>query len=809
MGFVGTQRVGSLRSRVACLAMGLAMVLPAHVLAATPQTTGDATQDLTSTGTTPVGRPASRLGWIVLLKPGALASGDDGAFIRLDTTVGRTAARGRALTTDHAIDRLARGGGFQVTSRFAWAIQGFAARLTSGQVRALRHDPAVSRVVPDTAVTVGADIWPQGVRRVHADAGETSTEPDTDVDVAVIDTGIGPVGGPDGTAAELNIAGGHDCRIGGSGNTNDGHGHGTHVAGTIGARDNGVGVVGVAPGARLWAVRVFDSSGRGTTSSVICGIDWVAQWVVQHPGRPIVANMSLRGYDDYSGPRGCDADGRDPRDPEHQAICTANAAGVVFVVAAGNEHDDTDNYIPARYDEVITVAAITDFDGAPGSISTQSAVGGCTPPSGAEKDDTFAHYSNFGAAVDIVAPGTCIRSLAPGTGETVRTAVMSGTSMATPHVTGAVARYLAAHPDADADRVRRQVIASGTLDWASSTDPDRLAHPGRPLLRLVDAAALSTDVPGVDLWPSVMVASVGGGVDHVTMDFEFQREGGLGGPVDVTVEDLPSGVSVIDSGALLDLTGLRGSFDLAVPMDAASGDHPLRLTTRSGSANSAATVTLRIDRTPPQIGAPWPRVTLRSGGTYDGSAPIRLGWSATGDASGVAHAELQRLSASWKRLASGAGLTAANTALDKGVRTSFRVRANDRTGNSVTSSVLTTRSLVRDSTSPEIHWRGRWRTISRTGAVGRSIRASGAANATATLVFTGRGVALVAPRGPGRGKLTVTIDGQTVATVDLAAAVVQPRRVVFASGPLTNAEHIIRVTTRKAGAELDAILVLK
>ena len=88
-------------------------------------------------------------------------------------------------------------------------------------------------------------------------------------------------------------------------------------------------------------------------------------------------------------------------------------------------------------------------------------VSGCSPPSGREKDDAFARYSNFGAAVDIVAPGTCVRSLAPGTGTTVRTAIMSGTSMATPHVTGAVARYLADHPGADQDAVRRQLIAVG------------------------------------------------------------------------------------------------------------------------------------------------------------------------------------------------------------------------------------------------------------------------------------------------------------------------------------------------------------
>ncbi len=104
-----------------------------------------------------------------------------------------------------------------------------------------------------------------------------------------------------------------------------------------------------------------------------------------------------------------------------------------------------------------------------------------------------------------------------------------------------------------------QVIASGTLDWAWGTDPDRSAHPGRPLLRLVDAAALATDVPGLDVWPGNAVISVGRGVQRVSVPFELQREGGLGGAVDLTVSGLPAGVAVVDPGAVLGLTGLRGS----------------------------------------------------------------------------------------------------------------------------------------------------------------------------------------------------------------------------------------------------------
>jgi len=809
VGFIRTWQVRRLRAGALGLVAGMTLLLPLSGSAAAPSAPDSAGPADPDGMTTPTARPSLASAWIVMLQPGALSSGDDGASIRLDTTAGRAVARGRALRTDRAVDRLARVGGFSVTARFGWALQGFSARLTGAQVAALRRDPAVARVVPDAPVSVSADTWPPGIRRVHAGSTQTTSAGDTDVDVAVIDTGIGPVGGPTGTAAELHIAGGHDCRKGGTGNTTDGHGHGTHVAGIIGARDNGVGVVGVAPGARLWSVRVFDAAGRGTTSTVICGIDWVAQWVVQHPGRPIVANMSLRGYDDYAGPTGCDSKGRDTRDPEHQAICTATAAGVVFVVAAGNEREDTDDYIPARYDEVITVAAISDFDGASGGHSTQSAVSGCTPPSGTEKDDTFARYSNYGTAVDIVAPGTCIRSLAPGAGGTVRTAVMSGTSMSAPHVTGAVARYLVGHPAATPAQVRQQVIASGTLDWASGSDPDRTAHPGRALLRLVDVSALASDTPGLVVWPGTRMVSVARGASRVTIPFEFQREGGLDGPVDLSVADLPQGVAIADPGALADITGLRGSLVLDAAPDAVTGDHPLQLTARTSDVRSDAVITLRIDRTPPSIGAPWPRIVFKSGGVYDGSAIVRLAWSASDDSSGIARAELQRLAATWKSLINGGGLTSATSDIQKGVATSYRVRLTDRAGNVGASSVLATQLLLRDSSSPQIEWRGSWRTVGRNTANGRSVRASGGANVTATLPFSGQAVAVVAPRGPGRGKMTITIDGKLAGSVNLNAASVQPRRIVFASGQLAAGPHVIQVTARRSGAELDAFLILE
>ena len=219
------------------------------------------------------------------------------------------------------------------------------------------------------------------------------------------------------------------------------------------------------------------------------------------------------------------------------------------MVAAGNEHDDTDNYIPARYDEVITVAAISDFDGLPGGQSTQGTISNCSPPSGTEKDDTFARYSNFGAAVDIVAPGTCIRSLAPGTGSTVKTAVMSGTSMATPHVTR---RHRALPRDASRDQRRDRPATAHRLRQprvgiGHRPGSHRASIPARSCgswtrRRSTRARPLSSSGPGS------RVVNIGHAIDRVTVPFDLQREGDLGGPVDLTLDDLPAGVTLADRG---------------------------------------------------------------------------------------------------------------------------------------------------------------------------------------------------------------------------------------------------------------------
>ncbi|GAA0255965.1 subtilisin AprE [Saccharothrix mutabilis subsp. mutabilis] len=334
-----------------------------------------------------------------------------------------------------------------VTHRYESAVRGYAARMTPATAARLARDPRVALVQRDGVATIAAQSVPTGVDRVDAEVSPTAridgVDERVDVDVAVIDTGV------DLDHPDLNVhtAGAKNCSSGRS--ADDGNGHGTHVAGTIGAKDDANGVVGVAPGARVWPVRVLNNKGSGSFSDIVCGIDFVTA----HAGEIEVANMSLGGS-------GTDSACGSNRDAMHEAICRSVAAGVTYVVAAGNSAADSATFVPAAYDEVITVSALADFNGKPG--------GGAASTCRADVDDTFADFSNYGADVDLIAPGVCILSTWKGGGYNT----ISGTSMASPHVAGAAALYKATHPTASPAAVKSALQAAGTSDWTTSTDPD-------------------------------------------------------------------------------------------------------------------------------------------------------------------------------------------------------------------------------------------------------------------------------------------------------------------------------------------------
>lgn len=323
-------------------------------------------------------------------------------------------------------DALERIAGFRSEFRYGSALKGFAARLSAFQVSVLQLNPLIAFISADrevqaigTVPVTGTDVVPTGVRRVDAGTTTTAQQAST-VAIAVIDTGV------DLSHPDLNARNGKNC-INTALTANDDNGHGSHVAGTIGARNNGAGVVGVAPDSVIYAVKVLNSAGSGTWSQVICGIDWVTANAATLGIK--VANMSLIG----SG-RNDNNCGASNFDALHLAICRSVNAGVTYAVAAGNSPVDFATSAPASYPEALTVTAMSDSDGAPGGT------GGPPTLCAGETDDKFATFSSFAVAQTEIAhtisgPGVCIRSTYMNGGY----ATFSGTSMATPHVAGITA----------------------------------------------------------------------------------------------------------------------------------------------------------------------------------------------------------------------------------------------------------------------------------------------------------------------------------------------------------------------------------
>ncbi len=481
-------------------------------------------------------------------------------LMRSGPALGAPAGSPRASAVHRAaqreIDRLVSSLGISTSFRYHAAMDGFAASLSPRQVATLRADPRVASVTPDApidvepgdtdvALTAGSSadsatelaargihttklsspVVPTGVRRINADKSPLAKidgkDDPMDVDVAIIDTGIWP-------HKDLRIAGGHDCTSPDPSAWSDRYGHGTHVAGTVGAIDNGIGVVGVAPGARLWAVKALNDEGRGFISTYLCGIDWVAaQRDPQDASRPLieVANMSFNSWlpSTYSPTCGPGAD-----DPMHVAVCGLVDAGVTAVVAAGNDSSSAQLRLPSAYPEAITVSALADFDGKPGGHGNQSDI---CPWYSVDSDDTFANFSNYGPPVDLIAPGKCILS----TYLHNIYAWMSGTSMAAPEVAGAAALVYANFPGANPELVRQALLAATTLDWKTSTDPD--GHPD-PLLDVSKLGPLP-DLAIQATVPSAVLERRG----VLAVPIALDRTNGLTDAVDLHASGLPPGVT--------------------------------------------------------------------------------------------------------------------------------------------------------------------------------------------------------------------------------------------------------------------------
>lgn len=383
------------------------------------------------------------------------------------------AGSSHAASVDRAAG-IARELGVTPTHAYGTALFGFAATIPEGRLAALAQDPRVAYVDLDGVVSIPeriaarpgsggstGEVTPWGINRTGADA---STNEGAGIHVYIIDTGIDS-DHPDLTGRLGNGFAAETCKGGGCNYAwDDDHDHGTHVAGTVGANDNEIDVIGMATGVTLHAVKVLSRAGSGTRSGVIAGVDWVAN-ETKALGQATVANMSLGGSGSKTG--SCSSTGFSGTDTYHQALCNATRAGVVFAVAAGNDGADAQGAVPAAYDDaVITVSATTC------SLSGQVCKSG---------SDNWTSWSNWGdntatfetgsvthAPVAIAAPGASVLSLKRGGGTTS----FSGTSMASPHAAGAAAMYLASSSQAAAYSAfsnTRQALMTNAVAVANNT----------------------------------------------------------------------------------------------------------------------------------------------------------------------------------------------------------------------------------------------------------------------------------------------------------------------------------------------------
>ncbi len=386
-------------------------------------------------------------------------------------------------------------------------LNGFSFRGSRRAAAALERHPAVLRV-QRSGVYELTEQGPFGVLRIGAwaanQAGHTGRTADgTKVRVAVLDSGV-MANHPD-LEANVDVGEGRNCVIGADPtDPSDDHGHGTHVAGTIGAALNGDGVIGVATDVSIAAVKVVNAQGSGTDAEILCGLEHVAALAAD--GTPTVINMSL-GEARNEGV-GCASS------PLHQAICNLHAQNVVIVAAMGNSSQDGSSFYPAAFPETIGVSAFTDLNGTGGASS------GCQffLDSFSQCDESLANFTNWGSKVDLTAPGVNVLSTTFDGASGPR----SGTSMASPHVAGAAALVLAADPTLSPDAVRTLLQETGECpdgttsgaatcagrgQWTKSqifggttADPDGIPEPLVNALAAAEAAAAGA----VDLVPPVI-----------------------------------------------------------------------------------------------------------------------------------------------------------------------------------------------------------------------------------------------------------------------------------------------------------------
>ncbi|MCM6762706.1 S8 family serine peptidase [Rathayibacter sp. ZW T2_19] len=356
---------------------------------------------------------------------------------------------------------------------------GFTATLTARQQALLEADPRVVALAPaDVLVEGQAQTLPSHVVTAEADkapvrAGEGVTNYSGPA-VAVIDSGVNP-------NADYNLKEQVNCF--GSGTASDSNGHGTAVSGYMAAYDDGIGTVGVAPGAPIYSIRVLDANNKGTAENIVCALDWVSKNAASRNIKVVNMSLAAVGADDSN----C---GRTNNDVMHQMVCEVVGKGVTIVSSAGNASTPKSlaGAVPAAYDEVLTATNMANYDGKPGSLAAVPCANVTT------KDDTVAINSNYATAADqahtIAAPGMCPFTTKLGGGYAY---VQSGTSMSAAAVSGVVLDCLSSGGSCVGKapaQVRSQVIAQAKA--ATERGRSFQGDPTRPTAGKYFGYAIST-----------------------------------------------------------------------------------------------------------------------------------------------------------------------------------------------------------------------------------------------------------------------------------------------------------------------------
>ena len=700
--------------------------------------------------------------------------------------------------TAAVVEKARKRDGVKADRSFARTFRGFSAKLDAKQKGELIADPSVLAVVPDGIVQMTQTI-PTGVSRVGGQlsdvAGIDGQDQRVDADVAIVDTGIA-------AHPDLNVAGGYNCSTADHAAWRDKNNHGTHVAGIVAALDNSFGVVGVAPGARVWGVKILNDDGYGLISWYICGLDWIlAQRDPSDSSRPLFEAVNMSVTKDGSDDHNC---GLTNHDPLHQAICRVVAGGITVVAAAANDSHNASRNIPASYDEVLTVSALADTDGRPGGLGGNR----CFSWGGYDSDDTFADFSNFGLDVDIMAPGKCIMSTVPGPGY----AYMSGTSMAAPTVAGAVALYKSSRPKATPLEVREALRFLGNLNWKTSSDPDPYHEPLLDVSR-IGTLGTFTLTPGSSTVPTVEGGQTAGlPVTIVRSTTFFER-------VALSISSLPAGwAGTIGPTQMLGWTANNSRVTVVVPKGTAPGTYHVGVQGTNQGRIMTTNLSVNVIEDLPTAQAPI--VALMPGiqmGQTD--VKVRVLWpAATDPSSAIAGYEVQS-SLNGGPWTATVGRTAAQReaayVLKFATSYRFQVRAVDAAGNwspwvlGADSAWLT----AVDDRSTAVGHSAAWLRATRTTAWRTTVTGTTRARAGIWTTFTGHAVAVVGPRSLSHGSAKVYVDGVYVKTISMRTRSSTSRVVVFTRYFAAGGRHRIELVAVGTGPHplfrLDAFVISK